>query len=201
MQTLIDDLLLLARLDEGRPLATERVDLVAVLEDAVDAARAVGPDWPITFGPPAPVEVIGDSMALRQIIDNLLGNVRTHTPPGTPRPCGSTWTGPRIRAGWCWRSRTRVRVSTPSTSSGSSSASTASTRPDRGSRGGGLGLAVVAALVAAHHGQVEVLSEPGEGATFRVHLALAPTEVCARRRVPVDPPGRQCLSVTRSSGP
>ena len=48
MQMLIDDLLLLARLDEGRPLAAEPVDLVAVLDDAVDAARAVGPDWPIT---------------------------------------------------------------------------------------------------------------------------------------------------------
>src|SRR5207342_229642 len=80
MQMLIDDLLLLARLDEGRPLISERVDLIAVLEDAVDAARAVGPDWPITVDTSAPVDVIGDPMAVRQVIDNLLANVRTHTP-------------------------------------------------------------------------------------------------------------------------
>ncbi len=200
MQMLIDDLLLLARLDEGRPLASDRVDLGSVLEDAVDAARAVGPDWPITFEPPARVEVVGDPMALRQVIDNLLANVRTHTPAGTRavvsvRVDGSVHpaevvlevadNGPGLDAEHVERVFERFyRVDT-------------SRSRLRG--GSGLGLAVVAALVGAHHGRVEVQSAPGEGATFRVHLTAAPTEVVAPAAgVPVDP--SPSVSVTRSPG-
>ncbi len=199
MQTLIDDLLLLARLDEGRPLAAEPVDLVAVLDDAVDAARVVGPEWPITFESHGPVEVVGDAMALRQVVDNLLVNVRTHTPPGTPaavrllvdraRPPGTVVLevadeGPGLDAGHLERVFERFYRADPSRS--------------RLRGGSGLGLAVVAALVGAQHGHVEVVSEPGSGATFRVHLASAPDDVPAPAEPPEVPPG---VPVTRSSAP
>lgn len=199
MQMLIDDLLLLARLDEGRSIAAERLDLVAVIEDAVDAARAVGPDWPITLEASAPVEVIGDPMTLRQVIDNLLANVRTHTPRGTrafvrvqvdrTADPGEVVLevadeGPGLDAEHVERVFERFyRVDT-------------SRSRDRG--GSGLGLAVVAALVTAHNGRVEVVSTPGEGATFRVHLALVPTG----ERDPAGPlASPSSVSATRSSGP
>lgn len=207
MQTLIDDLLLLARLDEGRQLTSDRMDLVAVLEDAVDAASAVGPEWPITLDVPAEIDVIGDPMALRQVIDNLLVNVRTHTPRGTPAVV-------------------RVRVD-PATAPGYAILEVADAGPgldaehvervferfyrvdtsrsrDRG--GSGLGLAVVAAIVAAHRGRVEVASTPGEGATFRVFLVLATVETPAPvgpppAPPPVPPADAPDAAVTRSSGP
>ena len=170
---LIDDLLLLARLDEGRPLAAERVDLVAVLEDAVDAARAVGPDWPITVDAVPSAEVIGDPMALRQV-DRQPARQRPHAHTGRHGRHGARADrrgrrrpgevvlevadeGPGLDAVDVERVFERFyRVDT-------------SRSRDRG--GSGLGLAVVAALVAAHDGSVDVESSPGAGATFRVHLA------------------------------
>ena len=83
MGDLVEDLLLLARLDEGRPLEQEPVELVTVAAQAIDASRAVGPDWPMQLDAAHPVEVMGDAARLRQVFDNLLGNVRSHTPPGT----------------------------------------------------------------------------------------------------------------------
>ena len=201
MQTLIDDLLLLARLDEGRPLATERVDLVGVLDDAVDAARAVGPEWPVTFAPAAPVEVVGDAMALRQIVDNLLANVRTHTPSGTratvrlvadPQAPGTVVLevadeGPGLDPEHVERVFERFYRADPSRS--------------RGRGGTGLGLAVVAALAAAQGGWVEVVSPPGAGATFRVHLVAARPEAPPDAPPPMPPPGPESeVPVTRSSG-
>ena len=78
---LVDDLLLLARLDEGRPLAAQPVDLGALAVDAVDAARTLDPDRPMELSVAGSVEVRGDRDRLRQVIDNLLTNVRLHTPP------------------------------------------------------------------------------------------------------------------------
>ena len=82
MSVLVDDLLLLARLDEGRPLEREPVELADVVGEAVDAARAVEPDRPITVSL-EPATVTGDRDRLRQIVDNLLANVRAHTAPDT----------------------------------------------------------------------------------------------------------------------
>jgi two-component system, OmpR family, sensor kinase len=84
MGRLVEDLLLLARLDEGVPLAREPVELVAVTSDAVRTAEAVGPSWPVRLVAETPVEVTADGSRMRQVLDNLLANVRAHTPPGTP---------------------------------------------------------------------------------------------------------------------
>ena len=83
MGLLVEDLLLLARLDEGRPLERRPVELVRVAAEAVDAARLVDPAWPAQVVASQPVEVVGDTSRLRQVIDNLLANVRAHTPSGT----------------------------------------------------------------------------------------------------------------------
>src|SRR5207237_566322 len=82
MSLLVDDLLLLARLDEGRPLEQEPVELDEVAREAVDAARVVDAERPVEMAL-EPATVVGDRARLRQVLDNLLANVRSHTPPGT----------------------------------------------------------------------------------------------------------------------
>jgi two-component system OmpR family sensor kinase len=85
MADLVDDLLVLARLDQGRPLERAPVDLVGVVSDAVLDARAVAPDRTIALtAPDCPVVVLGDKNRLRQVVANLLTNARVHTPAGTP---------------------------------------------------------------------------------------------------------------------
>ena len=81
MSVIVEDLLLLARLDEGRPLEREPVDVADVVEEAVETARAVDPDRSVELTV-EPALVLGDRERVRQIVDNLLGNVRAHTPPG-----------------------------------------------------------------------------------------------------------------------
>ena len=83
MGRLVEDLLLLARLDEGMPMATDQVELVSITADAIRTAEAVGPAWPVKLVAAHPVEIAGDAPRLRQVVDNLLANVRAHTPPGT----------------------------------------------------------------------------------------------------------------------
>ncbi|MGH2717897.1 MAG: sensor histidine kinase, partial [Actinomycetota bacterium] len=84
MGILVEDLLLLTRLDEGRPLEHAPVDLGALAADSVQAAKTIEPERSITLEVEGSVEVLGDRHRLRQVIDNLLANVRTHTPAGTP---------------------------------------------------------------------------------------------------------------------
>ncbi len=83
MEQLVADLLLLARLDEGRPLDLRPVDLVALCAESVRTARTVGPEWPLALEAAEPIEIEADPTAFRQVVDNLLANVRAHTPPGT----------------------------------------------------------------------------------------------------------------------
>ena len=83
MGSLVDDLLLLARLDEGRPLAREAVDLGVLAVDAAADARAVAPDRVVTADVTAGVTVDGDEDRLRQVVANLVGNALVHTPTGT----------------------------------------------------------------------------------------------------------------------
>jgi two-component system, OmpR family, sensor kinase len=169
MQALIEDLLLLTRLDEGRPLEREPVELVALAGEAVEAAQMIGSEWPLSIEASEPVEVTGDRMALREVLDNLLANVRTHTPPGTRAMV-------RVLAR---DGEAILEVADEGTGLVDEDAARVFERfyradPSRArDRGGtGLGLAVVAALVEAHGGRVELDTTLGAGATFRVHLPL-----------------------------
>ena len=167
MQELVEDLLLLARLDSGRPLEREPVDLSLLAVNAVSDAHAASPDhtWELDL-PEDPVEVPGDQARLHQILANLLANARTHTPAGTKvvtrvRPEGSL-----------------VRVSVTDDGPGVPEALQPRiferfTRGDdarvRANGSTGLGLSIVAAVGQAHGGRVEVSSRPG-ATTFSVLL-------------------------------
>jgi two-component system OmpR family sensor kinase len=167
MGELVQDLLLLARLDEGRPLDRKPVELVALAAEAVETASAVGPAWPVRLDAAGPAEIAGDRTRLRQVLDNLLGNVRAHTPPGTDAVVRITSDGAWVEVsvvdhgpGLSGEQRDRVferfyRVD-PSRS--------------RQQGGSGLGLAIVAAIVEAHGGTVSVAAPPEGGAAFTVRL-------------------------------
>jgi two-component system OmpR family sensor kinase len=170
MTGLVEDLLLLARLDEGRPLEREPVELVGLAAEATEAARAVGPAWPITLEAAQPAEVMGDRARLRQVLDNLLANVRAHTPPGT-----RAW----VRVGW-EEGHAVVTVSDEGPGLAPDQASRVFERfyrPDqsraRRHGGSGLGLAIVAGIVAAQGGTVEAGAREQGGALFVVRLPLA----------------------------
>ena len=167
MQELVEDLLLLARLDSGRPLERTPVDLSLLAVNAVSDAHAAAPDhaWELDL-PEDPVEVPGDQARLHQILANLLANARTHTPAGTKvvtrvRPEGS-----------------HVRISVTDDGPGVPASLQPSvferfTRGDdarvRAHGSTGLGLSIVAAVGEAHGGRVEVSSRPGD-TTFSVLL-------------------------------
>ena len=169
MGELVDDLLLLARLDEGQALEREPVDLDEVAAEAVETARALDPARPIDLQA-EPTVVLGDRARLRRVIDNLLGNVRSHTPPETPAHVrvssanGSAVIevadeGPGIAAEDLQHVFDRFYRTDTSRS--------------RESGGVGLGLSIVAAIAEAHAGRVSVSSADGKGASFRVELPLA----------------------------
>ena len=170
MSSLVDDLLLLARLDERPPLALERVDLGALAEEAVAAARVVEPARPIAFDPPGEVFVEADPLRLRQVIDNLLANVRVHTPPETActvsierEATDAMLTvrdeGPGLEPELAARVFERfVRAD------GSRS---------RDAGGSGLGLSIAHAIVGAHGGSIAVETAVGAGTAFVLRLPLA----------------------------
>jgi len=171
MTVLVDDLLLLAQLDEGRPHAWGPVALDAVVEAAVGAARAIEPFRPIHFElAERPLLVRGDEDRLRQVLDNLLANVRQHTPQGAGVFIGLHAegneallvvedAGPGVPD--AERERIFDRFSRPD-------AQRARAR-DRG--GAGLGLAIVRSIVTAHGGQITVrAAASGHGAAFHVQL-------------------------------
>jgi two-component system OmpR family sensor kinase len=171
MERLVADLLLLARLDEGRPMERRSVDLVALCAQAVHTASTVGPEWPVTFHASRPIEVEGDPTSLRQVMDNLLGNVRAHTPPGTavrvslePEGQGAVITvsddGSGMEPDEAAHIFERFYRSDPSRS--------------RTHGGAGLGLSIVSAIVANHGGTVSAQGQIGAGTTFTVHLPPAP---------------------------
>jgi two-component system OmpR family sensor kinase len=170
MRELVEELLLLAHLDEGRPLRLTPVDLGEVVVEAVGAARAVSPDWPISVRMNDLVVVDGDASRLRQVIDNLLANVRTHTPIGTTATIelrtAEQWgvvtvrdNGPGMSAEAAAHVFERFYRSDPSRS--------------RSSGGAGLGMAIVHALVEAHQGRITVAAAPDAGTTITIELRLA----------------------------
>jgi len=175
MSHLVEDLLLLARLDSGPNLQVAPVDLTEVVINALSDARAAGPEhtWQLDL-PPEPVVALGDRFRLHQVMANLLANARTHTPAGTVVRAALAVAGPdavvtvtdtgpgipdEIQARVFERfTRAEVsRVRTPGAEAGRST---------------GLGLAIVAAVVEAHHGSVAVQSRPGH-TEFVVSLPLA----------------------------
>ena len=179
MTELVEDLLLLARLDEGRELRRDRVDLSSIVRDTVGDAQVAAPrhDWRVAI-PDAPIHVMGDDARLRQVLANLLGNARMHTPEGTnvvvrlaTVPAASEDGGAPASA----------RITVTDDGQGIDPAVRANlferfARGDasRSRRAGstGLGLAIVRAVVEAHRGTVDVQSGPGE-TVFTVELPLA----------------------------
>lgn len=187
---LVEDLLLLARLDEslgrstgdgddhGLPVRAAPMDLRTLAADARHDLTALDPGRPITLtgpggGPVGSAPALGDEARLRQVVLNLVGNVVAHTPPGTPVRIGVGTVGgeavievadrgPGLSAEQAARVFERFYRAD-------------SSRSRAGGAGAGLGLAIVDSLVRAHGGRVELATVPGEGATFRVVLPVPAT--------------------------
>jgi two-component system OmpR family sensor kinase len=175
MTHLVEDLLLLARLDSGRPLERNPVDLSRLCADVISDAHAAGRDHHWTLDVPAePVLVAGDDARLHQVVANLLANARVHTPPGTSVTVALTTEagravlrvtddGPGIPAEL--QSEVFERFARGDTSRSRRDGST------------GLGLAIVSAVVRAHHGTIELRSGPGLTAfTVRLPQIVAQTD-------------------------
>jgi two-component system OmpR family sensor kinase len=170
MDRLVSDLLTLARLDEGVPMQPAPVELVALTSEAVRTASAVGPEWPVQFWAANPIEITGDQDRLRQVLDNLLANVRAHTPPGTATTVRVDQQGDHARI--------EVRDTGPGMETEAARHVferfyRADPARARSSGGSGLGLSIVGAIVAAHGGTVSAGSAPGQGMTITVLLPLA----------------------------
>jgi len=171
MSTLVEDLLLLARLDQSREMEFEPVDLKTLVSEAVTSAKAAGPKHNFNFRiPESEVFVLGDSMRIHQVITNLLANARTHTPEGTAvqieinsLPEGVevvvSDNGPGLSKADQERIFERFYRADPS-------------RTRNGSEGTGLGLSIVDAVMRAHGGHVKVESEVGSGAKFKLFFPL-----------------------------
>ena len=184
MGTLVNDLLALARLDEGRPVRKEPVDLTALAHDATRDLEALDPTRPValvSLAPPRPgdagavmpdVVVTGDEDRLRQVLANLVGNVVRHTPAGTPAQLAVGLTDDGARG------VVEVRDHGPGVSAEQAQHVferfyRADSSRNRASGGSGLGLAIVAAIVGAHDGHVAVRDTPGGGLTVRLEVPVA----------------------------
>jgi two-component system OmpR family sensor kinase len=184
MASLVDDLLLLARLDEGRLLHREPVDLGVLGIEAAADARAVAPDRTITAEVAEGVMVEGDEYRLRQVVGNLVGNALDHTPTGTS-------VSVRVSDG---DERAVVEVHDDGPGMEPEVAARAFERFSRADAsrsrhagGAGLGLAIVQAIVVAHGGAVALESEPGRGTTVRVELPHAAPDPAPADPAPPDP--------------
>lgn len=172
MGVLVDDLLLLARLDQRRPMERAAVDLLELAQDAVGDASAVAPDRDISLEAEyatGPV-ITGDEARLRQVLSNLVNNALTHTPADAPVI---------VRVGGDHEDPRYARVEVSDRGPGLSAEDAprvferfyrVDTSRSRAAGGTGLGLSIVAAIVDGHGGRVAVDSAPGDGATFRVLL-------------------------------
>jgi signal transduction histidine kinase len=165
MRRLVEELLELARLDRGSALSLAEVDLAALAREAVADATAVEPDRPLALHAPDSLTATADEARVRQILANLLANVRSHTPPRTPAtvrlaatPAATvlevTDDGPGMEPEQAGRAFDRFHHAS-------------------GGDGSGLGLAIVAAITAAHGGRAMLRSAPGRGTTVRVELPRA----------------------------
>jgi len=170
MGALVEDLLMLARLDQSRDLVNSPVNLTELVTEAVESARAAGPEHPITLDLPDEAFVLGDARKIHQVVANLLANARIHTPVGTPisisinsNEDGTTISiadsGPGLSEEDQARIFERFYRADPS-------------RNRSNEEGSGLGLSIVDAVMKAHGGKVGVTSKLGEGATFTVFFPL-----------------------------
>ncbi|MGH9289312.1 MAG: sensor histidine kinase [Acidimicrobiales bacterium] len=172
MGVLVDDLVLLARLDQGRPLEAAPVDLATLVAESVADARAVEPGRTIRVATVPTAMVTGDRARLRQVVDNLLANVREHTGPATQVTM-------RVEA---YRRDVVLVVADDGPGMTEADAARAFDRfwqaaatEEHPRRGTGLGLAIVADLVAAHGGEVGLDTAPGAGTRVTIRLPAAPT--------------------------
>ncbi len=167
MGVLVEDLLLLARLDQQRPMAQEPVDLAAIVQDAASAARVAHPDRSVSVDAPALAPVLGDPVRIRQVIDNLVTNALVYSPPDGPvdvtvRVDGAAAEITVADRGPGVAPEDRHRIFEPFQRLDRSRT--------RATGGVGLGLAIVAAIVRGHGGAVSVDARPGGGSMFRVLL-------------------------------
>jgi two-component system OmpR family sensor kinase len=200
MGVLVEDMLLLARLDQQRPIEHRPVDLLTLALDAVQDARMIAPGRGIelTVGSGAAFLVLGDEVRLRQVIGNLMSNALTHTRDGTPVEV-RVLAGPRQPV-----PSVVLEVSDQGPGLPPEQAERvferfyrADTARTRQAGGTGLGLAIVAALVAAHGGTVALDTAPGQGSTFRITLPLAPEAQTVQAD---EPPGDNSF-ITGTTGP
>jgi signal transduction histidine kinase len=200
MSMLVAELLELARLDRMSSLDLTETDLAGLARDAVADARAVEPDRAVTAELPPALVVTADEPRIRQVLANLLGNVRAHTPPGTPATVRLYLEGEGAV----------LEVSDAGPGMSEQDASRAFDRFHRGVRGGevnghdgqadsvgsGLGLSIVHAIAAAHGGHARLRSAPGAGTTVRLWIPLrgapggSPPGASAARRPARPGPGR-----------
>ncbi len=171
MGVMVEDLLLLARLDARRPLDREPVDLTALAADAVADARVADPGRVISMQAAAPIVVEADQARLRQVAVNLLSNAIRHTPSGTPIDV-------RVSTADGWAALEVVDhgrgLSPDEARRAFEPFYRADPSRDRTTGGAGLGLSIVQAIAEAHGGRVQVESTPGGGATFRVAIPVSP---------------------------
>ena len=172
MGSLVEDLLLLARLDQSRQMKSEPVNLSKLVLDAVESARAAGPNYPVNFNESDDeIYALGDNDRIHQVVANLLANARTHTPVGTKIDVSVIQSEDGVRI--------RIADNGPGLSEKDQAqiferfyrADASRVRTD--GEGTGLGLSIVEAVMRAHAGQVSVESELGKGATFTLFFPLS----------------------------
>ena len=172
MGSLVEDLLLLARLDQSREMKAEPVNLSKLVSDAVESARAAGPNHVVDFSnPDEEIYALGDNDRIHQVVANLLANARTHTPAGTKIDVSVIQSEDGVRI--------RIADNGPGLSERDQSriferfyrADASRVRTD--GEGTGLGLSIVDAVMRAHAGQVSVESELGKGAAFTLFFPIS----------------------------
>ena len=172
MGSLVEDLLLLARLDQAREMESKPVNLGDVVESAVVSARAAGPDHPVTFtGKGEDLFALGDESRIHQVVANLLANARAHTPAGTKIDVSLHRDADGIRVALADNGPGLTHEDQKKIFERFYRADTSRVRVD--GEGSGLGLSIVDAVMKAHGGSVAVTSELGKGATFTLFFPVA----------------------------
>lgn len=170
MSALVEDLLVLARMDQGPKMEIKPVNLSELVTDAVESARAAGPGHPITLDAGQEIYALGDANRIHQVVANLLANARVHTPVGTQISVAIK------------QSEKEVQIAVSDNGPGLSDENREKiferffrvdpSRQRTGDEGSGLGLSIVDAVMRSHGGHVSVDSKLGEGSTFTLHFPL-----------------------------